>query len=77
MHNQYQIYREKLAKFNQWEAEHLYNTTERERLNQFQVLFELNFLLPQDVQKRAHKEHLETLIAIQKKIKYKIQIERG
>jgi hypothetical protein len=77
MHNHYQIYREKLLKFNKWEKEHLINTTEKDRLRQFQSLFELNYLLPLDVQKRAHKEHLEALIAIQKRIKYKKQIARG
>jgi hypothetical protein len=57
---------EQWQKFNAWKEQQAENLSEEERLRQFFILADMVRFYPADVVEKAHQEHLENLIEIQK-----------
>ena len=64
----YTEYITKLNKFNQWEAAYEANKTEQQRISEFCHLFDLAMQMPAEIKKKAHHEHLKSLIEVQKRL---------
>lgn len=61
MKPEYQEYLDGLRRFNDWETRRRRQLTITEKLDQFRALFELNDLVPAEIQKKMHTEHLAAL----------------
>ena len=64
----YKEYITKLNKFNRWEAAYEANKTEQQRISEFCHLFDLAMQMPAEIKEKAHHEHLESLIKVQKRL---------
>ncbi len=74
MKNELTEYRVKLNKFNSWEIEYSKNLSIKNRLDQFEELFNLAYELPEDVKDKGHIDHLNNLISIKKRLrKYSLE----
>ena len=69
MPNPYEILRQKLSRFNAWEDERLRSASPRTRLARFLLLYELGRSLDPHVIERRQEEHLQALIAGEKRLK--------
>lgn len=63
--------RKRLNKFNDWEIKYSKNLSVENRLDQFEELFNLIYELPNDIKEKGHKDHLDNLISVQKKLQIK------
>jgi hypothetical protein len=61
-------YRRRLERFNRWETEYNKAKSPARRLEEFLILFDLNFYAPAEVKTDAHRAHLDHLIDSQKRI---------
>jgi len=64
----YKEYITKLNRFNQWEAAYEAKKTELQKIAEFCHLFELAMQMPAEIKEKAHHEHLESLIAVQRRL---------
>lgn len=69
MPNPYEALREKLSRFNQWEAERLKQASPETRLRRFLMLHDLGRSLDRHVIERRREEHLLALVASGKRLK--------
>jgi len=68
MNPEYRKRLEQWEKFNAWKEQQERNLSDEERLRQFFILADMVRFYPKDVVEKAHQEHLEKLIEIQKSI---------
>jgi len=62
-------YRERLERYNLWEKEQIKNRTEEEKLQQFEILYNLLWDQFSDIEiENARQIHLNNLISVQKKL---------
>lgn len=69
MLNPYRMLQEKMERFNAWERGYHRAVSVEKRLDHFRILFETKDSLPPEVIQRANREHLDSLIEIQKRMK--------
>jgi hypothetical protein len=69
MNRQYEMLREKMEKFNAWEAKNRRNLTLEDRLKTFLALYDLGQMHGEDVIDRVHREHLRGLVDTNKRLR--------
>ena len=73
MKSELTAYRERLNRFNRWEEEQIKNKTEEEKLNQFEILYNLLWgQLSKAEIENARQIHLQNLIRIQRNLRKKV-----
>jgi len=65
--------REKMGRFNAWERTYVKKLSEKERFMQFVELFDLGMSSDRETVERAHREHLEQLLRISRKLRNVVQ----
>jgi len=69
MNNQYQELLIKMNRFNEWEKQFNKDLSPSKRLHQFKELFELSSYMPREVIRKAHDDHLQHLIEMQRELR--------
>lgn len=69
MKPEYQEYLNGLKCFNDWENQRRRQLTITEKPDQFRALFELNDLVPAEIQEKMHWEHLAALCRFSEQLK--------
>ena len=69
MKKKYEMLREKMRRFNAWEAEKRRCLTPEDRMRQFFLLYNLGQFYSEDIISQVHKEHLKGLIDTNKRLR--------
>ena len=69
MDKRYLMLRNKMERFNAWEAMERNKISEADRLKQFLILYDLGKLHDKNVLKQTHDRHLEGLIGISERLR--------
>ena len=69
MKPEYQEYLKRMSCFNEWEDRFRGQLTVEENLDQFLILYGLGDFVPENISKKIHTEHVETLCQTQKRLK--------
>ena len=62
-------YRRRLERFNRWEEDYNRGKDPTRRLEEFLILYDLNFYASQEKKTQAHRAHLEHVIECRQRIK--------
>ncbi len=69
MKDEYRVYAEKMRRFNDWEEEYNRRLTPKVKMRQFAVLYRMKESLPPATVEAARREHLESLILSQRRLR--------